>query len=134
MARRRQADGFVSIWTVLAASGVFMLLMGLVYDGGNAINDRVAAHRTAEQAARAAADQVTGIRSGAERIDEAAATRAARAVLQGTGWSGRVDIAGLDATVTVLGTSPTVFLGAVAIESFEVNESATATAVRSSTG
>lgn len=134
VSERGSESGFVSVWTILAASGVFVLLLGLVHDGGSAINDRVAAHRAAEQAARAAADQVTGVRSGAEQIDVGAANRAARAVLGETGWSGYVDIQGLDATVTVTGATPTVFLGAIGINTFSVNERATATAVRSSTG
>lgn len=124
----------MTVWTVLAASGVFLLLLGLVYDGGSALNDRLAAHRAAEQAARAAADQIAGIRSGDERIDVAAAHRAAIDVLSAAGWSGDVVIRGLDVTVTVGGRTETTFLGAVGIDSFEVNENATATAIRSTTG
>lgn len=130
----RPDDGFVTVWTVLAASGVFLLLLGLVYDGGTTMNDRLAAHRAAEQAARAAADQVTGIRSGDEQIDVAAAHRAARTVLQDAGWTGLVDVSGLDVTVTVVGVTRTVFLGAVGLETFPVDEQATATVVRSATG
>lgn len=132
--RERREDGFVSVWTVLAASGVFLLFLGLVYDGGSALNDRLAAHRAAEQAARAGADQVTGIRAGSEQIDVVAARRAASEVLADAGWTGVVDVRGHDVTVTVVGTTPTVFLGAVGIDSLAVDQEATATAIRSSTG
>lgn len=121
--------GFVTVWTIFAASGIFLLLLGLVYDGGTVVNDRIAAHRAAEQAARAAADQITGLRSGTETIDLPAATRAAAQVLAASHWTGDVAINGLDVTVTVRGRTPTVFLGAVGLDAFAVEERGTATAV-----
>ena len=71
---RRDERGVVSTWTILMASGVFLVLLGLVYDGGNAMNQRIAAHRAAEQAARAAADEMRGVRDGTEGINQATAT------------------------------------------------------------
>lgn len=124
----------MTVWTVLTASGVFLLFLGLVYDGGTALNDRLAAHRAAEQAARAGADQVAGVRSGEEYIDEAAAHRAAAEVLSAAGWAGNVEVHGLNVTVTVVDSSSTVFLGAVGIGSLRVDERATATVIRSTTG
>lgn len=128
-AAARDDAGFVTVWTIFAASGIFLLLLGLVYDGGNVVNDRIAAHRAAEQAARAAADQITGLRSGTERIDVHAATRAATQVLGTSNWTGDVAIDGLDVTVTVRGRTPTVFLGAVGLDAFTVEEQGTASAV-----
>lgn len=128
-ARNRDDRGFVTAWTIFAASGIFLLLLGLVYDGGNVVNDRIAAHRAAEQAARAAADQITGLRSGTESIDIPAATRAATQVLAASDWTGDIAINGLDVTVTVHGRTPTVFLGAIGMKAFTVEELGTATAV-----
>ena len=125
----RGEAGFVTVWTIFAASGIFLLLLGLVYDGGTVINDRIVAHRAAEQAARAAADQITGLRSGNETIDVPAATRAATQVLDASNWTGDVAINGLEVTVTVRGRTPTVFLGAVGLDAFTVEEQGTATAV-----
>jgi Flp pilus assembly protein TadG len=132
--RPRSEEGFVSVWTVLAASGVFLLFLGLVYDGGSVMNDRLSAHRAAEQAARAGADQIAGIRSGAEQVDIADAQRAASAVLADAGWSGQVEVNGLDVTVTVLSATPTLFLNAVGVDSLRVDEHAAATAIRSEIG
>lgn len=125
----RGDKGFVTVWTIFAAAGIFLLVLGLVYDGGTVVNDRIAAHRAAEQAARAAADQITGLRSGTESIDVPAATRAATQVLAASDWTGDVAVNGLEVTVTVRGRTPTVFLGAVGIEAFTVEEQGTATAV-----
>lgn len=125
----RGDEGFVTVWTIFAASGIFLLLLGLVYDGGTVVNDRIAAHRAAEQAARAAADQITGLRSGAEAVDVPAATRAATRVLAASDWTGDVAVNGLEVTVTVRGRTPTVFLGAVGIDALTVEEQGTATAV-----
>ena len=36
----RDERGVVSVWTIFMASGVFLILLGLVYDGGNAMNSR----------------------------------------------------------------------------------------------
>ena len=70
---RRDERGVISTWTILTASGVFLVLLGLVYDGGNAMNERIEAHRAAEQAARAAADEMRGVRDGNEGINESTA-------------------------------------------------------------
>lgn len=125
----RGDEGFVTVWTIFAASGIFLLLLGLVYDGGTVVNDRIAAHRAAEQAARAAADQITGLRSGTETIDVPSATRAATQVLSASDWTGDVAVDGLEVTVTVRGRTPTAFLVAVGIDAFTVEEQGTATAV-----
>lgn len=111
------------------ASGVFLVLLGLVYDGGNAMNNRISAHRSAEQAARAAADEMRGVRDGAEDINRSTATNRATQVLSQAGWHGTVSINDLDVTVTVTGKSDNAFLGVVGFESFPVNETGTATSI-----
>ncbi|MDP4032930.1 MAG: hypothetical protein Q8P60_08800, partial [Pseudorhodobacter sp.] len=101
----------------------------LVYDGGNAMNERIAAHRAAEQAARAAADEMRGVRDGTEGINQATATARANQILREAGWSGAVSIDGLDVTVRVTGRSDNVFLGAIGFSSFPVDETGTATSI-----
>lgn len=112
------------------ASGVFLVLLGLVYDGGNAMNQRIAAHRAAEQAARAAADEMRGVRDGTEGINQATATARANQILQQAGWSGStVNIDGLDVTVRVTGKSDNAFLNVLGFTSFPVDETGTATSI-----
>lgn len=125
----RDERGVVSVWTILMASGVFLVLLGLVYDGGNAMNERIQAHRAAEQAARAAADEMRGVRDGVEGINRATATARANAILAQAGWSGAVRIDGLDVTVSVTGRSDNVFLDAIGFDSFPVTETGTATSI-----
>lgn len=127
--RRHDERGVVSVWTVLTASGVFLLLLGLVYDGGNAIDARVEAHRAAEQAARAAADQMQGIRDENEGINLPAAKARATQILNQAGWSGTVIVTGLDVTVTVTGKSENTFLNVIGIKSFPVEVTGTATSI-----
>lgn len=127
--RPRDERGVVSVWTIFMASGVFLVLLGLVYDGGNAMNDRISAHRSAEQAARAAADEMRGVRDGAEGINRSTAINRATQVLSQAGWHGTVSINDLDVTVTVTGKSDNAFLGVIGFKSFPVNETGTATSI-----
>lgn len=125
----RDERGVISVWTIMMASGVFLILLGLVYDGGNAMNERIEAHRAAEQAARAAADEMRGVRDGAEGINRATATARANQVLSQAGWSGTVRIEGLDVTVRVTGESDNAFLSVIGFPSFPVDETGTATSI-----
>lgn len=125
----RDERGVVSVWTILMASGVFLVLLGLVYDGGNAMNNRISAHRSAEQAARAAADEMRGVRDGAEGINQATAVQRANQVLAQAGWTGTVNINGLDVSVTVTGKSDNAFLGVIGFNSFPIDETGTATSI-----
>lgn len=132
--RRRRCEhrderGVISVWTIMMASGVFLILLGLVYDGGNAMNERIEAHRAAEQAARAAADEMRGVRDGTEGINEATATARANQVLAQAGWNGTVRIEGLDVTVRVTGRSDNAFLSVIGFPSFPVDEIGTATSI-----
>lgn len=127
--RHRDERGVIAIWTILTASGVFLVLLGLVYDGGNVMNERIEAHRSAEQAARAAADEMRGVRDGAEGINRETAIARANQILAQAGWRGTVSIDGVDVTVTVRGESDNVFLNVIGFKSFPVNETGTATSI-----
>ena len=119
----------VSTWTILIASGVFLVLLGLVYDGGNAMNERIEAHRSAEQAARAAADEMRGVRDGTEGINRDTAIARANELLAKAGWRGTVHIDGVIVTVSVTGRSDNVFLNVIGFQSFPVDETGTATSI-----
>lgn len=113
----------------MCASGVFLLLFGLVYDGGSVIDARLEAKRAAEQAARAGADELRGARSGQETVDAEAAAGRAHDILRRAGWTGTVQVNGTEVRVRVTGQEPTVFLGVVGIEAFGVDETGAATAI-----
>jgi Flp pilus assembly protein TadG len=106
-----------------------LVLLGLVYDGGSAVDARVEAHRAAEQAARAAADQMQGVRDENEAINLSAARTRANQILTQSGWSGTVTVKGLDVTVRVTGKSENTFLGVIGIKSFPVDVMGTATSI-----
>ena len=114
---------------MLTASGVFLLLLGLVYDGGNAIDARVEARRAAEQAARAAADEMQGLRDENEAINLPDAKARATRILTQAGWSGTVTVSGLDVIVTVTGKSENTFLNVIGIQSFPVEVTGNATSI-----
>ncbi len=120
-----------SVWALLVAAGAFTLLLGLVVDGGNAIDARLEAKRAAEQAARAGADALAagGVRSGTDSLDADEAAARARAVLARAGWHGTVAVAGTEVRVSVDGRSPNEFLGVIGVSFFRVHESGTATAI-----
>ncbi|KRA37944.1 MULTISPECIES: pilus assembly protein TadG-related protein [unclassified Nocardioides] len=120
--------GSASIWAILVISGAFTVLLGLVVDGGNAINDRVAASRAAAQAARVGADALSSasVRNGEDGIDVGAAKTRAKSYLHDAEMTGSVRVAGDTVTVTVTGRSETRILAVIGIASFpiEVTESA----------
>ena len=125
----RDEGGIAAVWTLLSAAGIFVLLLGLVYDGGSVIDARLEAKRAAEQAARAGADELRGARSGNESVDAEAAAARARDILDRAGWSGTVRIEGAVVRVTVAGSEPTVFLSALGLKTLPVNETGAATAI-----
>ncbi|GAW52566.1 putative membrane protein (Precursor) [Nocardioides sp. PD653] len=127
--RRDEVGAIISVWTIAVASGVFLILLGLVYDGGNAMNNRISAHRSAEQAARAAADTMRGLRDGDESVNPATAVTRADQILAQAGWHGTVTINGLDVTVRVTGKSQNVFLGVIGFNSFPIDETGHATSI-----
>jgi Flp pilus assembly protein TadG len=127
--RSRDERGVAAVWTLLSAAGVFVLLLGLVFDGGSVIDARLEAKRAAEQAARAGADELRGARSGVEGVDADAAAARAQEMLRRAGWSGTVHVQGTRVHVTATGAEPTVFLGVLGIDRLPVGETGTATAV-----
>ena len=113
---------------VLIASGIFLAVLGLVYDGGQVLNERAQAKQVAEQAARAGVDQLGDLRSGQDVVDVAAATSRARQVLQQAGWNGTVTVNGNQVTVEVTGSYKTIFLMGVGITHLRIDQTGSAQA------
>ncbi len=129
--RGRDDAGAASVM-VLALVVVLMVVAGLVVDGGRAVNARAAAFDAAEQAARAAANQVDdgALRAGGDvTIDADAATAAAVDHLVAQGYdAGRITVAAdaQEVRVTVRETVSTSLLALIFIQSFDVEGTATA--------
>lgn len=125
--------GSASAWALLVTIGAFTVLFGLVVDGGAVLNARLDAARTADQAARAAADALSssGLRNGTDRIVATEAVRRADDYLLATGHRGTVVVRRDQVTVTVTGTVPTTVLGVIGVDSFDVHEVATARGITS---
>ena len=124
----RNQRGSVSIWALLITSGGFAVLLGLVVDGGQLIDARLEASRVAAQAARVGADQLSGssVRSGSAVVSAQAAVVRVNSYLADAGQSGSVKVTGDRVTVTITGSSPASILSIIGIDSFPIEESATA--------
>ncbi|HEY1989851.1 MAG TPA: pilus assembly protein TadG-related protein [Acidimicrobiales bacterium] len=124
----RRQDGSITAFLAFFAVALFAL-MGLVLDGGNAMNAQQAAYDEAEQAARAGAGalSVDGLRAGSIEIDTQAAIAAAEEYTVSSGHPGTASVTDGKVTVNVRYRIPTSILGIVGISSLSV--SATASAV-----
>lgn len=128
---RGDERGSASIWAILIIAGAFTVLLGLVVDGGQVIDARVAASRAAAQAARAGADALSSasVRNGHDAIDVETARARAQTYLRDAGMHGTVSVAGDTVTVTVTGRSNTRILGVIGITSFPIDETESARAI-----
>jgi Flp pilus assembly protein TadG len=98
--RRADDRGTVTTFAVVVATALLVCL-GLVVDGGRLVDARIEAADLAGGAARAGAQELTGLRAGDRVIDPARAEAAARAFLASTGASGTVAATPAQVTVTV---------------------------------
>ena len=124
--------GNASIVLVLITPALFGVA-GLVVDGGRAINARQRAADQAEQAARAAADalDVDAVRTGAALVlDPVAARAAAERYLAASGATGFVAVRQGTVSVTVTGTTSTVFLAVIGMNQIHVTGTATSRPAR----
>lgn len=134
--RHRDERGVAAIWLLILAAIAFPALVGLVGGGGELINYQIDARRTAEQAARAGADELSeaAIRSGADQVNASAAIARARGVLADSGWDGTVQVSGSTVIVTATGTRKPTFLPLLLVTSVDISETGTATAISSPGG
>jgi hypothetical protein len=126
--RGRREEGSISAFLAVFALALFAL-MGLVLDGGSAINAQQTAYDEAEQAARAGAGalSVDGLRTGSVTIDSQAAIAAAVAYTVSSGHPGTASVANGRVTVEVHYRIPTSILGIVGISTLTVSATASAT-------
>jgi Flp pilus assembly protein TadG len=126
--RGRGERGAVTL-AVIAFAGVFFLFVALVVDGGLALATSRQAETAAEEAARAAAQQLdqSALLGGTVRIDAAKATQAASRSLSGAKIDGTVTGPGVD-TVGDLVTVTVTVRRALPLFGITVSHTATATA------
>ncbi|MDU0349016.1 Tad domain-containing protein [Actinomyces sp. MRS3W] len=123
--------GSTSVFAVIVVA-VLMALAGLCIDGGKALNARATLADTAEQAARAGAQQIAGgsLRgSGGVTLDAAGARSAARSYLTRSGISPdgfSVTVTGSEVIVTLEEDVPTTTLRLVGMGSVHVHVTGTA--------
>ena len=108
-----------SVTAMVAIFAVALLLLaGLVYDGGMILVSKRRAINTAEQAARAGAQEVSiaSVRAGGPfRLDPPAARAAALAYLGQAGYSGAARVHGDTVDVDVRWSQPTIILRLIGI-------------------
>lgn len=90
-ARARSDDGSVTAF-VVGLLAVFVACAGLAVDGGRVVGAHIRVGDVAENAARLAAQEITGIRSGNWQLDDRRAGAAARSLLASEGLTGTVDV------------------------------------------
>lgn len=128
----RDERGSASIWMVVAAFAM-SILIGLTVDLGGQAHAQQRAHDLAAQAARTGAEEVLAapaVEGRYAHIDAAAAARAARAYLRQAGVSGTVRVSGNRIGVRVNDTYRTKFLGVIGINQVRVGGEADAELVR----
>lgn len=99
--RLRDERGYVAVWTVVIG-GALMLVGGVVYDSADKANEARRVTLVANEAGRAAAQEVTSdvIVGTGGSVDPSRAAQAARDYLAATGVSGDVSVSGNQVTVT----------------------------------
>lgn len=133
---QRTETGALSIWGVLFIAVGFTALLGLVLDGGRALDAKLAAARAAQQAARSGADQLSqaSIRSGGNAVADQAAANAAQKYLAAAGEHGSVHINGSTVTVTVTGSVAPRVLSAFGVGAIGVHETESARGIQGGDG
>jgi Putative Flp pilus-assembly TadE/G-like len=133
---RPPEGGSVTVMVAILAIAL-VLLVGLVYDGGMILTAKRRAINTAEQAARAGAQEVSiaSVRAGGPHLlDPPAAQAAALAYLGQAGYSGAARVRADSIDVDVAWSQPTVILHLVGIGTPGGTVSASARSVHGVTG
>ncbi|MEV5942787.1 pilus assembly protein TadG-related protein [Streptomyces sp. NPDC051994] len=131
----RDDSGQVTAIVVVSVAGLF-LFAGLVIDGGLALAGKMRAADTAQEAARAACQQVdlVALRTTHHmRLDAAAADAAAHTRVAVTGDRARVEVHDDQTRVTVTHVQPTQVLSLIGLGSLTTTASATAHIERGAT-
>lgn len=125
-ARERERGTITAFVVVLAAA--FVVLAGLVYDGGSALAAKSAVIDQAQQAARTAATALNpaALRTGTVTVTPGQAIADAEAYLAACGDSGTVTISDGQITVQAVRHQHTAILGVIGIGQIMVTGTATA--------
>lgn len=99
MSSQRGSISALTVSIVMSA----LTLVGLVFDAGSSVNEYSRLSDIAENAARAGAQEVVGLRAGDLRIDSRYAKTTSQAYLHSHGVSGRVEVHQDSVSVEVLG-------------------------------
>lgn len=99
--RLNDESAYVAVWTVVIGSAL-MLVGGMVYDVADKANEARRVTLVANEAGRAAAQEVTSgvIAGNSSDVDPERGAEAARAYLDSTGIDGQVSVSGTEVTVT----------------------------------
>ncbi len=119
-------SGFVVVITLAV-----LTFGALVIDGGRGVANYVRAADHAENAARAGAQQLTSLRTGAPQLDVGRARHAALAYLSAHNVAGDVDLTTERIAVTVRSTTSTVMLQLVGVGALEASATRVARPVTS---
>jgi Flp pilus assembly protein TadG len=133
---RGEVGAVLAVWLIAAAVPITWGLAGYIYDGGNVREAQQMAYRTAEKAARLAADQLStaSLRSdGDVAVDASAAIAAGEGYLSAAGVDGTVDVDGGTVTVTATTTVDMLVLSGLGVDEIEVEESASAESINANT-
>lgn len=128
---RRDEHGMLTLYTAIITIG-FLVLCGLVIDGGYVLAGRRRAIDEANGAARAGAEALaqSDYRAGGDiTLDPGAAEAAARNFLAAAGHTGTVTVTGQEVTVQTSFGQPTALLGIIGIRSVTVTGRGQARAV-----
>jgi Flp pilus assembly protein TadG len=128
--RCRSDDGTITVLFAVVFVA-FLMMLGLVVDGGRLLDQRSHAHDVAAKAARAGAQQlgVGGfVGAGGLDLDPTRAQAAAHDYLAKEGMAGVVTVAGPTVTVTVTDTVQLTWLRLVGATSKQVSATASADA------
>jgi hypothetical protein len=112
-------------------AGAFLILTGLVWDGGDALAAKARASSQAFAAARAGAEALdrSALAQGSVSLDDAAARLAAQSSLAAAGTEGSIAITGTTVSVSVTASVPGGLLGLVGVHDLTVVGTAQAAAV-----
>lgn len=130
---RQSSDRGESAIMLVVAVTTMILAVGFVVDGGGKLQADDSAQYAAEQAARAAGQEIDAVQAGTGTVPAAqasAARAAAHEVLSATGASGSVTITGTQLTVRAQTTYSTKLLGVIGIGRLDGNGEANAEITR----
>ena len=96
----RKDRGSISALVVCLVMG-FVVLAGLVFDGGQVVDTYVQISDVAQNTARLGAQQLVGFRSNNPHIDKSASTRLMKEFVESHGLIATYDIDGTRAKVTI---------------------------------